>query len=130
MSAVHTHAGAEHGHEAHHGRPGEGAHAHGEAEPATDVGANPVLDIGGDVGALVVVLGRCTPSGELEAHPIGAPEARFHTGVHRRGEPGAAAWTAVFPEVVAGAYRVLHHDGSPLADVRVTGGEARQVDLR
>jgi hypothetical protein len=44
----------------------------------------PVLDIGGEVGALVVYLAHRPFTGELEACPAGAPAARFHTGVHHR----------------------------------------------
>ena len=42
-------------------------------------GAHPVLDIGEDVGALVVYLPEDTPSGELEACPEGRPADHFHT---------------------------------------------------
>jgi hypothetical protein len=96
----------------------------------TAIGASPMLDIGGDVGALVVLLAGQTPSGELEACPAGDPGACFHTGVHRRGEGAGAAWAAVFPAVAAGRYHLLHHDGTPLAEVTVTGGRAHQLDLR
>jgi hypothetical protein len=44
----------------------------------------PVLDIGGEVGALVVYLAHRPSTGELEACPAGEPAARFHTGVHHR----------------------------------------------
>ena len=91
------------------------------------MGANPVLDIGGDVGALVVVLAGRTPSGELEACPTSQPRARFHTGVHRRGEGDLAAWTAVFPAVLQGRYHLLHHDGTPMAAVDVTGGRVETL---
>jgi hypothetical protein len=122
MSVTHAHR-----HDHVHGHP----HGHPVwAEPAQDVGANPVLDIGGDVGALVAVLSDRTPSGELEACPVGDPTARFHTGVHRRGLGARAAWTAVFPAVVQGHYQLLHHDGTPLAAVTVTGGQVETIDLR
>ena len=112
-----------------HGDEHDHVHAVPEA-PAQDVGANPVLDIGGDVGALVVVLAERTPSGELEACPVGDPAGRFHTGVHRRGLGANAAWTAVFPAVVQGRYQLLHHDGTPMAAVAVTGGQVETLDLR
>jgi len=114
-----------------HPHGGEHDHVHAVPEaPAQDVGANPVLDIGGDVGALVVVLAGRTPSGELEACPAWEPAARFHTGVHRRGEGDLAAWTAVFPAVLQGRYHLLYPDGTPLAAVEVTGGRVETLDLR
>jgi hypothetical protein len=113
-------------------------HAHAStlapAEPAQvpAPGSSPVLDIGGEVGALVVYLPASTPSGELEACPVDRPADRFHTGVHQRsvGFGSGLAWTAVFPEVVEGSYHLLAPDGSPLARVTVAGGTVHQLDLR
>jgi hypothetical protein len=100
-------------------------------EGRREVGSgSPVLDIGGEVGALVVYLAADTPSGELEACPVDAPDARFHTGVHRRDTGQGEAWTAVFPEVRQGSYHLLDPTGTPMADVTVTGGEVRHLDLR
>ena len=100
----------------------------------------PVLDIGGDVGALVVYLAERPPTGEIEACPAGEPAARFHTGVHRRSIPAgprgresgsdAWAWAAVFPEITEGRYELLDHGGVPMADVTVSGGSVHQLDLR
>jgi hypothetical protein len=91
---------------------------------------NPVLDIGGDVGALVVYLPGDTPSGELEACPEGRPADHFHTGVHPRPVGGETVFTAVFPEVVRGSYQVLDDVGIPVAVVHVTGGHVAELDLR
>lgn len=97
----------------------------------TAPGHAPVLDIGGEVGALIVYLAGDTPSGELDIEPTGRPAARFHTGVHHRHvDGGDHAWVAVFPEVAQGAYDLLHDDGSPMATVAVAGGEVEQLDLR
>jgi hypothetical protein len=96
----------------------------------------PVLDIGGEVGALVVYLADRPPTGELEACPVGQPAARFHTGVHHRsistghGGRDVWAWTAVFPEVTEGHYQLLDDGGVPMADIAVTGGSVHQLDLR
>jgi hypothetical protein len=90
----------------------------------------PVLDIGGEVGAVVVYLAARPPTGELEASPAGDPAALFHTGVHHRSTPTGWTWTAVFPEVTEGRYQLLDDDGGPMADVTVTGGNVHQLDLR
>ena len=100
----------------------------------------PVLDIGGEVGALVVYLAHRPPTGELEACPAGEPAARFHTGVHHRSiatgpsvrgnGDDLSVWTAVFPEVTEGRYHLLDDSGVPMADVTVTGGSVHQLDLR
>lgn len=116
--------------------PKAGAPAGDRGEAVAEPGAPPgdgasVLDIGGDVGALVVYLGARPPGGELEACPAGEPSRRFHTGVHeRRVEPRVTAHVAVFPAVTAGAYDVLDECGAPMAWVRVAGGEVSELDLR
>jgi hypothetical protein len=99
-------------------------------EPWVAPGPAPVLDIGGEVGALVVYLPVCPPTGELEACPRDEPAARFHTGVHHRPIGRESAWVAVFPEVTEGSYSLLDDDGLPLAGVTVAGGQVEQLDLR
>jgi uncharacterized cupin superfamily protein len=94
------------------------------------LGANPVLDIGGTVGALLVHLPSTTASGELHVRPAGEPFGQFHTGVHRRTASGAVRWIALFCEVVEGTYEVLDDHGAPVAEVAVTGGHVAQLDLR
>ena len=89
-----------------------------------------VLDIGGEVGALVVYLAEAPPSGELEACPADDPSGRFHTGVHHRRLGGDWAHVALFPSVAAGTYHLLHDDGTPMMSVDVAGGEVRELDLR
>jgi hypothetical protein len=89
----------------------------------------PVLDIGGDVGAVVVWLSAMTPTGELEAQPIGHPERRFHTGVHWRDAGCNRHAVAVYPEVVAGEYEILDGRMQPVARVRVTGGAVSTLHL-
>jgi hypothetical protein len=91
-----------------------------------------VLDIGGDVGALVVVLGDHPDVEELEIRPAGDPAGRFHTGVHVRavGVGGGEARVAVYPEVRAGDYELLDADLRPFEWVSVRGGEVTTLDLR
>lgn len=93
-------------------------------------GTSPLLDIGDDVGALVVYLPDVTPSGELEACPAGRRDQRFHTGVHEVASPAGSVPTAVFPQVRAGAYDLLSPDGRRLATAVVGGGRVSEVDLR
>jgi hypothetical protein len=93
-----------------------------------------VLDIGGEVGALVVHLASVPPGGELEGRPRGDDSHRFHTGVHRRPSAQGDVLVAVFPAVRAGRYELLDvkgaADADAIADVTVTGGQVTEVDLR
>jgi len=94
------------------------------------LGEIPVLDIGGDVGALLVYLDETTPSGELEAQPLGRPDARFHTGVHHRMIDGSVTHVALYPEVVHGTYEILDDELRPIATVAVEGAAVAKLDLR
>lgn len=89
-----------------------------------------MLDIGGDVGAIIVRLPDDTPSGELMACRRGRPASHFHTGVHLRTVDGGEAWVAVFPEVVAGEYSLLTDDGEEHTSFEVTGGQVTSLDVR
>ncbi|HET9442138.1 MAG TPA: hypothetical protein VFO65_02375 [Acidimicrobiales bacterium] len=99
---------------------------------AHEAGAVPVLDIGGDVGALVVYLARTPPGGELEGCPAGQPDRRFHTGVHARpvGPGGALVPVAVFPSLAEGTYDLLGEGGGATARVEVAGATVTSLDLR
>jgi len=95
-----------------------------------DAGAVSVLDIGGDVGAVVVHLGDRPIGAELEMQPVGDPTGRFHTGVHDRLSGATPIRSAVFPEVRAGRHELLDRDGVPFAVVEAVGGEVTVLDLR
>ena len=98
-------------------------------------GVSVVLDIGGEVGALLVHLTTMPPGGEVEARPLGDDSGRFHTGVHPRPSDGGDVLVAVFPEVLEGDYELLGVKGAA-ADARsmvnftVHGGQLTELDLR
>ena len=115
---------------------------HDPGEEPVVLGPVSVLDIGGDVGAAVVVvrteagqrlLSRHGHHVELHACPQGRPELAFHTGVHRRptdDRPGAdgAVPVAVFPEVDRGEYSLL--DGrAEVISFSVTGGRVTELEI-
>jgi hypothetical protein len=131
--------GHAHGHHTGHGHSHDHDHSHdhghthdGDAgfDNGHAPGANPLLDIGGDVGAVIVYLARQTRTGEIEARQPGRDEARFHTGVHPRETGGELVPVALFPQVTAGEYELLGDDGQPVARMIVTGGQVSEVDLR
>jgi hypothetical protein len=123
MDTHHEHHHHHHSHHHHH----DGAPSHAAPGPW------PVLDIGGEVGALIVYLADQPATGELHACPSSSPvdpADRFHTGVHSRDIDGAPTWVAIYPEVVEGQYHLLDDDMAPMAQVAITGGQVQQVDLR
>jgi hypothetical protein len=111
---------------------GNHPHDHGWRDPHAAPGLASVLDIGGDVGAIIVRLPDDTPTGELTACHRGNPMAHFHTGVHRRqsdSTDAGTAWVAVFPEVAAGSYSLLADDGGEHTPFEVVGGQVTSLDL-
>ncbi|HEY7597532.1 MAG TPA: hypothetical protein VH969_30585 [Actinophytocola sp.] len=93
-----------------------------------------VLDIGGDVGALVLVAGPELAEQEIEISAgrhtsIDAATPRSHNVVHARHGGGRVAYTAVFPSVPAGDYTVWRPDGSAHATVTIHGGRVTEHHL-
>jgi hypothetical protein len=109
-----------------------------------------LLDIGGDVGALIVTMPADMVGIEIEIRPLGVhhkqPGEHSHThthghdgGQHHRahhphvavlGRPTAngIAYTAVFPELVEGTYELYEKLGGPVRlKTSVTGGEVQDA---
>jgi hypothetical protein len=119
----------EHGHDHHH----HDHHRHQPsdwAETAHVHGGMPLLDIGGDIGAMVVTVDDRLGGTEVFAHRAGEPA---HTAIH------TAAWArhlgdehvtaAVFCELSAGDWMLVDPtDGDPVP-VTITGGEVATIDL-
>ncbi len=105
-------------------------HEHLDDDPLVVAPGAVVLDIGGDVGAVIVYLGDQAVGEELDIQPVGEPSGRFHTGVHNRVIDGATTRVAVFPEVRAATYELLDEHAEPFVKVEAVGGEVRTLDLR
>jgi hypothetical protein len=113
---------AAHEHAHHHGI----AHTH---EPAPK-GGPVVMDIGGDIGALIVRLDDSLEGTELPIEFSEDPERDIHTGVWRRSLGGETVVVAVYPELRQGSYRIhagANHHG---AHLDIVGGQVAELDLR
>ena len=94
-----------------------------------------LLDIGGDVGALVVEMPREMLGVEIEIRPAGAPAASRHGHAHHphvavvdRQTPAGPMPSLVFGEVQAGTYHLCDKGGTEaLATVTVRGSEVTQL---
>ena len=96
-------------------------------------GGPPVLDIGGDVGALVATMDPSAVGTELHLRSDHEPPISIHTGVWRRAVAGGSrnvVTAAVFAELLEGTYWALDRDGSDLVCVDIRGGELASIDLR
>ncbi len=86
-----------------------------------------VLDIGQDIGALVVYTRPELCGREIEVSPKGNAARRTHTEVLERRANGRAIYAAVFPTLVAGDYS-LWRDVLTDEDVTIAGGAVAEVD--
>ncbi len=93
-------------------------------------GGAAVIDIGGDVGAMVAVMDAEADGTELFLRPIDDPTRTVHTGVWTRHQNGDHVTAALFCELQAGSYWVLGPDGSARLAVDIVGGELTELDLR
>ena len=92
-------------------------HGHVHAHHHVQGGA-PVIDIGDDIGALVVFMDDVEPASTV------------HTGVWTRQHRGGHVTAAVFGELAEGSYWVLDAVGSDRFLVQIRGGELAQIDVR
>ena len=102
------------------------AGADGEPGPETGLSQGVVLDIGGDIGALVVHTTEALLGREVEVSPAGAATQRVHAVVHQRYAGGRQLFAAVFPALAQDGY--LLWDGErTLGRVQITGGQVTEV---
>ncbi len=86
-----------------------------------------VLDIGGDVGALVIYTEESCLGWEIDLSAVDAPRSHHvHTMIRRRRAVDREFIAGVYPELPAGSYTVWSVDGGPLGEVTITGGEVAQ----
>ena len=84
-----------------------------------------VLDIGGEVGALVIVAQRTDVGREIEVSLTGATQ-RSHMAVRERRVDGNTLYCAVYPGLVAGRYTIWRDEHTPIAQVQVGGAEVAE----
>ena len=83
-----------------------------------------VLDIGGNVGALVVAMPEIRHVGASRR----AVAHRSHVGVVGRPLGGRTIWSAVFPELREGRYELCERVGGQVQlIVQISGGEVTQA---
>ena len=85
-----------------------------------------VLDIGQDIGALVVYTKKELLGQEIEVSIKGDDTKRIHTAIHeRRVHNGRSVYAGVFLSLPAGTYIVWVH---PSCEVTISGGSVAEVD--
>ena len=122
MTRVATAAVDAHEHTHRHGIP----HTH-ESVPR---GGPVVMDIGGDIGGLIVRLDDALEGTELPIEFADDPKRDIHTGVWRRSLGGQTVVVAVYPELREGSYRIHPGDDHAGEQLEIIGGQVAHLDLR
>jgi hypothetical protein len=89
-----------------------------------------MLDIGGDVGALVVVVDSRLLGHEVEARPVHGSGRAAHADVLARRVPGGMLHAVVIPGLAAGRYAIWLDAVDPWGEVDVHAGQITEVDRR
>ncbi len=119
----------EHDHAHGHDHPHEDGHEGGHEAGLPPQGGPVVVDIGGDVGALIVRLDRELLGFELHLRQDGWTHT-VHTGVWDRPLGDQMVTVAVYPALVQGTYEILDRDGAVRRIVAIEGGRVAELDLR
>ena len=103
-----------------------------------------LLDIGGDIGALIINTAASMHLAEIEVSPVDVSEVhaplhdghthahphRTHVAVRERRGPSGVRFAAIYPGLREGEYTVWGSDGAPADTVHIVGGEVAQLDWR
>ncbi|HEV3127972.1 MAG TPA: hypothetical protein VGY32_03270 [Solirubrobacteraceae bacterium] len=87
-----------------------------------------VLDIGQDLGALIIHADPGLHGVEVEISPAGADDQRSHKEFLERRMAQRPAFTAVFDALPQGAYTLWLGDQPRARDVVIEGGKVSQLD--
>jgi hypothetical protein len=87
-----------------------------------------VLEIGEDVGALIIHADAETHGLEIEISPADDDEHRSHKEVLERDAGGRPAYTAVFDQLPAGTYTLWSEGVARLRGVNVAGGQIVELN--
>jgi hypothetical protein len=119
MSQTHAHP-HEHPHSHSHPHPHPQVHA---PLPAPSREGSVVLEIGGDLGALIIHTGPEDDGLEIEVSPVGDADARrTHAAVRPRHLAGRTVYCAVISPLTAGRYTVWRDAVTADATVKVPAG--------
>jgi hypothetical protein len=91
---------------------------------------NIVLDIGGDIGALMVYADAHLRGKEIEISPKSHPTHRTHTAILERHITNRVTFVGVFPALQAGDYYLWSNTPDPIGEVTIVGGAVAEVDGR
>jgi len=101
-----------------------------EHEPHRVHTENVVLEIGEELGALVIYTDPGLLHEEIEISPVADDTRRSHKDVLERRVDGHPLYAAVFDRLESGAYTLWHRDEALERGVSIAGGVVAEVDWR
>jgi hypothetical protein len=108
-----------------HDHRGDHHHDHHPLPASTD--GSVVMEVGGDVGALVVYAPDALAGLEIELALRGDDHQFVHTEVRERRLSDGTVYAGVFPAVPSGEYTLLPVAALPALDVNVEGGRVSEL---
>jgi hypothetical protein len=85
-----------------------------------------LLELGGEVGALILTVPAGLAGAEIEISRDGQP--RCHARVRERQAGGDPGYAAVYPGLAAGRYTIWRDRETPAGSVEVAGGQVATFD--
>jgi hypothetical protein len=89
-----------------------------------------ILDIGGDIGALILYTDQDLLGHEIEVSREGEDEGRTHTAIRARGGPDHPTYAGIYPALSQGTYRIWTAAPDVQTRVVIVGGQVSEVDWR
>jgi hypothetical protein len=87
-----------------------------------------VLEIGGELGALVVYTDPGLHGKEIEISRSGEDDRRSHKDVLERWRGTVPAFAAVFDRIAEGTYTLWVDDAARARDIAIRGGSVTELD--
>jgi hypothetical protein len=97
------------------------------APPGSSREGSVVLDIGGDVGALVLHMPAALSGREIHVRPLDDGGRTIHTEVRARHVAGGTLFAAVFASLPAGVWELVPVEPGTCRRVTVVGGEVTEA---
>ncbi len=89
-----------------------------------------MLDIGDDIGALILYADDSCLGREIDLTPVGhAQSHQTHTMIRRRRSVDSEFIAGVYPELREGTYTVWSLEEGPLAEVTIRGGRITELEV-
>jgi hypothetical protein len=89
-----------------------------------------VLDIGGEIGALIVYAEAELLDIPIEVSPAGSDGQKFHQHILERPMPHGTSYAAVFDKIVEGKYTLWLHECPRVRELKIVGATVTEVDWR